>query len=370
MTVIGNILFFVGIIGLIYSILLLATPKLRRNRSMNKRTLVGLLVGSFALMVIGTELAPPENSDDAVHIESESEIAEVDKEQAEQEIEQAQADEDKEQLEKERLKKEKLKKEQQKAQQENKRNQTETETETEIQEQESSTIEGAKTYDVIRVVDGDTIKVNINGKEESVRFLLVDTPETVHPDKPVQPFGKEASQFVKERLSGKQVQLELDISERDKYGRLLMYVYDEEGNSIQEALLKRGLARVAYIYNPNVKYVDRYQAIQREAQEKAVGIWSIENYVTDSGFVTEAETAENDSQPSDSETSEAEEQAEAPAQSTGGKIKGNISSSGEKIYHIPGGRYYDQTKIDPERGEQYFDTEEAAQAAGYRKSKQ
>lgn len=368
MTVIGNILFFAGIIGLIYSILLLATPKLRRNRSMNKRTLVGLLVGSFALMVIGTELAPPENSDDAVHIESESEIAEVDKEQAEQEIEQAQADEDKEQLEKERLKKEKLKKEQQKAQQENKRNQTETETE--ILEQESSTIEGAKTYDVIRVVDGDTIKVNINGKEESVRFLLVDTPETVHPDKPVQPFGKEASQFVKERLSGKQVQLELDISERDKYGRLLMYVYDEEGNSIQEALLKRGLARVAYIYNPNVKYVDRYQAIQREAQEKAVGIWSIENYVTDSGFVTEAETTENDSQPSDSETSEAEEQAEAPAQSAGGKIKGNISSSGEKIYHIPGGRYYDQTKIDPERGEQYFDTEEAAQAAGYRKSKQ
>lgn len=88
----------------------------------------------------------------------------------------------------------------------------------------------------------------INGKQESVRMLLIDTPETVHPSQPVQPFGKEASDFVKELMPiDKTVQVELDVGERDKYGRLLAYVW-VDGKMVNELLLEKGFARVAYIY--------------------------------------------------------------------------------------------------------------------------
>jgi micrococcal nuclease len=141
---------------------------------------------------------------------------------------------------------------------------------------------------VLEVIDGDTIKVLINGKEETVRMLLVDTPETKHPQLGEQPFGKEASNFTKQLLSGKTVQLEQDINNGpDKYGRLLYYVY-VDGKSVQEQLLEKGLARVAYVYVPNVKYVDKYRDIQAKAQKAGVGIWSIENYSQEDGFHAEA----------------------------------------------------------------------------------
>ncbi|MBR8661197.1 thermonuclease family protein [Brevibacillus sp. NL20B1] len=135
---------------------------------------------------------------------------------------------------------------------------------------------------VTEVVDGDTFKVTINGKEETVRMLLIDTPETKHPDKPVQPFGPEASKFTKELLTEKSVELEKDVSERDKYGRLLAYVYVND-QSVQEKLLEKGLARVA-VYPPNVKNVDKYRDIQAKAQKAGVGIWAIENYTQEDGF--------------------------------------------------------------------------------------
>lgn len=138
---------------------------------------------------------------------------------------------------------------------------------------------------VTEVVDGDTFKVTINGKEETVRMLLIDTPETKHPDKPVQPFGPEASKFTKDLLTGKTVELEKDISERDKYGRLLAYVY-VNGQSVQEKLLEKGLARVA-VYPPDVKNVDKYREIQSKAQKAGVGIWSIENYAQEDGYHAE-----------------------------------------------------------------------------------
>ena len=138
------------------------------------------------------------------------------------------------------------------------------------------------TATVVEVVDGDTIKVRMKGKTETVRFLLVDTPETKHPRMGVQPYGPEASRFTKSLLSGKTVELEKDVQERDKYGRLLMYVY-VDGKSVQKELLKKGLARVA-VYPPNVKYVDEYRKIEREARRKGVGIWSIENYAQEDGY--------------------------------------------------------------------------------------
>ncbi len=138
---------------------------------------------------------------------------------------------------------------------------------------------------VVKVIDGDTVKIKLsNGNEETVRLLLVDTPETVHPTKSVQPFGPEASQFAKELMpANSEIEVELGISERDKYGRLLAYFYVDE-KMVNKLLLEKGLARVAYVYAPNTKYIDEFEAIQKKAQTKEVGIWSIENYVTSRGF--------------------------------------------------------------------------------------
>ena len=82
----------------------------------------------------------------------------------------------------------------------------------------------------------------------------------------------------------KTVFIEFDVSYRDKYKRLLAYVYTEEGISVREQLLKNGLARVAYIYDPNTKHVDWFKSIQKTAQKSAIGIWSVENYVTNRGY--------------------------------------------------------------------------------------
>ncbi|KTD86135.1 thermonuclease family protein [Paenibacillus etheri] len=137
---------------------------------------------------------------------------------------------------------------------------------------------------VTRVVDGDTMKLTIDGKKETVRLLLVDTPESVNPNIPEpQPFAIEASNFAKKMLTDKDVQIELDVSERDKYGRLLCYLYID-GKMFNEILLEQGYARVAYVFAPNTKYVDQFRAIQDKAREQGIGIWSIENYAQDKGF--------------------------------------------------------------------------------------
>ena len=212
--------------------------------------------------------------------------------------------------------------------------------------------------EVVSVTDGDTIKVRINGQIESVRFLLVDTPETKHPRLGEQPFGQEAKSFTKNMLEGKTVQLEKDVSDRDKYGRLLYYLY-VDGKSVQEELLRNGLARVAYIYAPNTKYVDQYYAIQKEAQAKGKGIWSVENYVQEDGYHEEV---------IDGKQEEVVENKQSQQLTGDCKIKGNISSSGDKIYHMPGQQYYDVTKIDTSKGEHYFCSPEEAEQAGFRAS--
>jgi micrococcal nuclease len=141
---------------------------------------------------------------------------------------------------------------------------------------------------IIEVVDGDTMRVSIDGKKETIRLLLIDTPETVHPSKSVEPFGPEASAFAKKTLSGKAVEIEKDVSERDKYGRLLCYLYID-GKMFNEMLLEKGLARVAYVYPPNVKYVEPFRDIQKNTQQKGIGIWSIENYAQENGFQDKSE---------------------------------------------------------------------------------
>ena len=127
---------------------------------------------------------------------------------------------------------------------------------------------------VTRVVDGDTIKVLIDGVEYRVRYIGIDTPEINHPTLGVEPFGPEASQANSELVEGKTVWLEKDVSETDRYGRLLRYVYVDDV-MVNEVLLRRGLARVA-TFPPDVKYVDRFLDIQRAAQEADLGMWGAE----------------------------------------------------------------------------------------------
>ena len=173
---------------------------------------------------------------------------------------------------------------------------------------------------VVKVIDGDTVKIEIpSGDEETVRLLLIDTPETVHPTKDVQPFGPEASQFSKNLMpANSEVEVELGIGERDKYGRLLAYFY-VDGEMVNKLLLEKGLARVAYVYAPNTKYLDELETIQKKAQQKEVGIWSIENYVTSRGF-SETETEYTDQKKTVTESNACSEPT----------IKGNINSERRK----------------------------------------
>ena len=135
-----------------------------------------------------------------------------------------------------------------------------------------------------RAVDGDTIKVSYNGNVDTVRYLLVDTPETKKPNSCVQPYGEDASKRNKELVNSGKLQLEFDKGDRrDKYGRLLAYVY-VDGKSVQETLLKEGLARVAYVYEPNTKYIDQFRLDEQEAKSDKLSIWSKSGFVTNRGF--------------------------------------------------------------------------------------
>lgn len=129
-------------------------------------------------------------------------------------------------------------------------------------------------YAVLRVVDGDTAMIEIDGEEKRVRFIGLDTPESVNPDESKNtPEGKVASNFTKELLTGKSVYLEFDIEKEDKYGRTLAYLYLEDGvTMVQEEILRAGYAMVMTI-QPNSKYADRLHAAQIEARENNAGFW-------------------------------------------------------------------------------------------------
>ncbi|WP_257149602.1 thermonuclease family protein [Bacillus thuringiensis] len=215
---------------------------------------------------------------------------------------------------------------------------------------------------ITKVTDGDTFKVKFdNGKKETIRLLCIDTPETVHRKKPVQPFGPEASSFTKKMLPiGKKVEVELGISERDKFGRLLAYVY-VDGQMINKMLLEKGLARVAYVYAPNTTHIDEFNAIQKEAQKKGIGIWSIENYAAND-FNTNSSTSSN--YPKTNSTSSQSNSNDNKESDVGckGKIKGNVNS---KIYHAPDGEFYDKATSNIV----WFCTEKEAKENGFVKSK-
>ncbi|MDD2646484.1 MAG: thermonuclease family protein [Patescibacteria group bacterium] len=134
-----------------------------------------------------------------------------------------------------------------------------------------------KLFKVIKVVDGDTIDVDLDGKTERLRLIGIDTPETVDPRKVVQCFGKEASDKAKEILNGKMVSLESDKTqgERDKYDRLLRYVYLEDGTMFNRYMIAEGYAH-EYTYQSNpYKYQAEFKETEKQAREQNKGLWDI-----------------------------------------------------------------------------------------------
>lgn len=125
-------------------------------------------------------------------------------------------------------------------------------------------------YNVVRVVDGDTIEVDGSVK---VRLIGIDTPETVHPSKPVERMGKEASAATTRLALGQRVKIHTDVQERDKYGRLLGYVYLPDGSMLNSELVRRGYAK-ASTYPPNVKYQSLFLDMEREARAAKRGLWA------------------------------------------------------------------------------------------------
>ncbi len=126
---------------------------------------------------------------------------------------------------------------------------------------------------VVRVIDGATIQVCcVFGDRVTVRYVGVDTPEIHHPMKGVERAGKEASEANRKLVDGKTIRLEFDVQEQDRYGRLLAYIYLEEGTFVNAWLVENGYAVVMTI-PPNVKHQALFLKLQREAREAKRGLW-------------------------------------------------------------------------------------------------
>lgn len=203
--------------------------------------------------------------------------------------------------------------------------------------------------DICRVIDGDTVELCGGNR---VRYIGVDTPETVDPRRPEQCYGKEAAARNRELVEGKRAVFERDARDTDARGRFLRYVY-VGGVMVNHQLVREGFAR-AKRYPPDVKYAVEFAAAEAAARAAGLGLWS---HCASDGA------------------------RERPATMTSGSVvrtgvlkafcnvKGNTSATGEKIYHIPGCRHYESVRINKHKGERMFCSEEDAIQAGWRKAK-
>lgn len=129
-------------------------------------------------------------------------------------------------------------------------------------------------YRVARFDDGDTIVVDMNGVQETVRFIGVDTPETHKPKTPVQCYGPEASAYTKQLIGSQRVRLQADPldTNRDRYGRLLRYVYLADNTLVEQKLITEGYG-FAYTYFPFEKS-DEFRVYEQQAKAAGKGLWS------------------------------------------------------------------------------------------------
>ena len=195
----------------------------------------------------------------------------------------------------------------------------------------------AGTVRVVAVVDGDTIKVRLGGSTERVRLIGLDAPEV----RTGECYAQEAAVKMVALVQDQQVRLTRDPSQadRDRYGRLLRHVELADGRQVAKVLIASGFAE-ELTYDTAYAGQRAYRAAERDARDAGRGLWG-------SACRTPA-----------------------PLLPPGGcVIKGNISSSGERIFHVPGQRYYEQTRISAEKGERWFCSPEQARDAGWRPSK-
>jgi micrococcal nuclease len=133
---------------------------------------------------------------------------------------------------------------------------------------------GKQTARVLRVVDGDTILVSLDGAQERVRYIGVDTPETVKPRTPVQCFGKKASAENERLVAGRRVRLVVDREARDRYGRMLAYVYRASDGLFVNAELIRGGYATPLRITPNISHAEQFRTLALQARRSGRGLWS------------------------------------------------------------------------------------------------
>lgn len=198
-------------------------------------------------------------------------------------------------------------------------------------------------YEVVRVVDGDTVILNIDGKKTRVRLIGIDTPESVAMDESRNvKQGKTASEYTKQLLENKKGRLEYDDEKQDVYDRKLGYLFlDDE--FINEKLLKEGMAKL-YTKTTNQKYSERLKKAEQYARDNKKGFWK-DFYVNDPNLYIKYTDSKGR-----------------------GMIKGNINKKGFKIYHMPNQESYKDVKINLKKGEKYFATEKEAQDEGFSKA--
>ena len=143
------------------------------------------------------------------------------------------------------------------------------------QEQLREVLGQKSSFPILRIIDGDTIIVDIDGISEKVRLIGVNTPETVDTRRKVECFGKEASRFVADILAGTSVSLEADASQgdRDRYGRLLRYVYLPDGTLLNRVIIAEGYG-YEYTYNIPYRYMNEFKDAERTAQKLEKGLWA------------------------------------------------------------------------------------------------
>ena len=140
--------------------------------------------------------------------------------------------------------------------------------------QQAATTNQPGLYSINHFIDGDTIAINMNGQTEDVRLIGVDTPETHKPNTPVQCFGPDAAAFTKKLIGTQRVRLEADSlsSNRDRYNRLLRYVYTASGTMVDETLIQQGYG-FAYTYFPFTKSA-QFVSDEKAAQAAHLGVWN------------------------------------------------------------------------------------------------
>lgn len=227
-------------------------------------------------------------------------------------------------------------------------------------------------YTVLSVTDGDTIRIDYDGTNTPVRLIGIDTPETVDSRKVVQCFGQEASDYLKAKLAGQKVALEADPtqSNRDKYDRLLRYVY-LDGEDVGLSVIANGYGH-EYTYNIPYQKQTEYQNAEKTASAQNLGLWSPSTCNGDTAQPADNKNTDSSNSNKTKQIATSEGDAANNSDQTTTvtcNIKGNISNKGEKIYHVPGQQYYDKTVITPSKGERMFCTEQEAVDAGWRKSK-